>query len=177
MFLDLDPADDAPLRGVDHRHGRLRPEGDIEPLPRFVEEAGPGVGSIGDDPFEEHVGALRDRRVVGRRRGRRRRHRGLDAEEELIDDRSSIGRGQSHARDRMPPHIGGIEGGGGRVDGDPSGDAAQFLIAEQHRFEGYKRPRLEPEGEDRLGRAARSPEPIPRAVEGEPLEGLLDAGP
>ena len=177
VFLDLDPADNAPLRGVDHRYSRLRPEGDIEPLPCFVEEAGPWVGSVGDDPLEEHVGPLRDRRVIGRRRGRGCRRRGLGAEEELIDDRSAIGHGQSHARDRMPPHIGCVEGGRGRVDGDPGGNAPQFFVAEWHGLEGHKRPRFEPKGEDRLGRAARDVESIARAVEGEPLEGLLDAGP
>ena len=76
----------------------------------------------------------------------------------------------------MPPHIGGVEGGRVRVDGDPGGNAPQFLVAEQHGLEGHKRPQLEPEGEDRLGRAARDVESIARAVEGEPLEGLLDAG-
>jgi hypothetical protein len=54
----------------------------------------------------------------------------------------------------MPPNIGGVEGCRGRVDGDPGGDTAELLVAERQRLEGHKRPRFEPEGEDRLGRAA-----------------------
>jgi hypothetical protein len=177
MFLDLDPADDAPGLGVDHGHGRLGPEGDVEPLPRFVEQACPGMRGIGDDPLEEHVGPLRDRGVVDRRWKRGGRRRDLGAEEELVDDRGFIGHDESHARDRMPPNIGGVERGRGRVDGDPGGDAAELLVAERHRFEGHKRPRFESEGEKRLGRSPRHPELTPRGVEGEPLEGLVDAGP
>ena len=119
VFLDLDPADDAPGLGIDHGHGGLGPERDVEPLPRFVEQACPGMRGIGDDPLEEHVGPLRDRGVVDRRWKRGGRRRGLGAEEELVDDRGSIGHGESHARDRMPPNIGGVERGRGRVDGDP----------------------------------------------------------
>jgi len=119
VFLDLDPTDDAPGLGVDHGYGRLGPEGDVEPLPCFVEQACPGVWGIGDDPLEKHVGPLRDRRVVGCRWKRGGRRRRFGAEEEFVDDRDSIVNRESYPRDRMPPNIGGVERVRARVDGDP----------------------------------------------------------
>ena len=177
VLLHLDPSRHFPLPRVDHRHRRLGPERDVEPPARLVDDAGPGVGGVGDDAFEEHVGPLGDRGIVGglgRLRGRRR---GGVGEEQFVHHRLAAVLGQPDPRHGMAPDVRGVERPAAVGHGDAAGDAADLLVAEGHRAVGHERGGDEAEAEERLGGAARGPERRAIGGEGEPLERLLEPGP